>query len=132
VPQSAYAVNAGLKVSMPILDAGAAQNQADAATRQNAVYAIQETQLQKSITSDITTAWNGVQIAREKRDLAQAQADLTALQLEIVKTQFDKGTAANQDLLTAAANDANARNVLGAAGSAVQLALLQLLNVMGY
>ena len=132
VPQSAYSITAGVKVSMPILDAGTAQNQADAATRQTAVYAVQETQLQKSIASDIRTAWDNVLVVRERRDLAQAQADLTALQLQIVQAQFDNGTASNQDLLTAAANDANARSVLGTAVSAVQLALLQLLNVMGY
>jgi outer membrane protein TolC len=132
VPKNAYALSAGVKVSMPVLDAGTSKNQADAVLRQNAVYALQETQLQQSIASDIRNAWEGVDLAKEKLDLAKQQADVSALQYEIQKTELDNGTASNQDVLTASVNDANARTVVLSATSAVQLALLQLLSVMGF
>ncbi len=131
-PTSAYQLSAGVKIAMPVLDAGAARNQADAAVQQNDVYAVQEVQLQKSITSDVRNAWAGWQLAIEKLDLAKAQADVSALTLEIYKTELANGTVSNQDLLTAAVNDATAQTALLSAQSAVQLAILQLLNVMGY
>jgi len=131
-PTAAYSVSAGVKVAMPILDAGAAQSQVDAAVRQNAVYAVQQDQQQKTITAQVRSAWQGWQLAAEKLDLAKLQADAAALQLQIYKAQFASGTVANQDLLTAAVNDATAQSAVLSAGSAVQLAILQLLNVMGY
>jgi outer membrane protein len=129
---TAYSVSAGVKVAMPILDAGAAENQADAAAKQNAVYSVQEAQMQKSISNDVRNAWENCQLAAERLDLAKLQADAAALQLQILKAQFANGTASNQDLLTASVNDANAESAILAATSTEQLAVLLLLNVMGY
>jgi outer membrane protein TolC len=131
-PTTAYSLSAGVKVAMPILDAGAAQSQIDAAARQNAVYAVQQDQQQKTITAQVRSAWQGWQLALEKLDLARLQADASALQLEIFKAQFANGTVANQDLLTASVNDATAQSAVLTATSTVQLASLQLLSVMGY
>ncbi len=129
---TAYSLSAGVKVAMPILDAGAAQSQVDAAARQNAVYSFQQTQTQKNIATQVRTAWQGWQLALEKLDLAKLQADASSLQLEIYKAEFASGTVANQDLLTASVNDATAQSAVLTATSAMQLAILQLLNVMGY
>jgi multidrug efflux system outer membrane protein len=131
-PTNAYQVTAGVKVAMPILNAGAARNQADVAAQQNAVYAIQEAQLRKSITTAVRSAWALWQLAVEKLQLARDQADVAALLLEIYKTEFDNGTASNQDFLTQTVTDASAQTAVLAANSGVQLALFQLLNVMGY
>lgn len=131
-PTSAYQVTAGVKLAMPILDAGTAQNQADAAARQNAVYSVQQVQTQKSITMSVRNAWAGWQLSQERLDLAKNQAALTALQLQIYKAQFDNGTASNQDLLTASVTDANAQSAVLSATNTEHLAILQLLNAMGY
>ncbi|MCX7037729.1 MAG: TolC family protein [Spirochaetes bacterium] len=123
---------AGVRIAMPILDAGATQNQVDAFQGQSEVYALQVTQLQKNITTDIRNAWEGVQIAAEKLDLARLQAEASMLQNALVRIGFDKGTASNQDLLTATVNEASAQTALEAAKSTAQLAVLQLHSVMGY
>ncbi len=124
--------SAGVKIAMPILDAGTTQNQLVAVQRQSDLYALQVTQLQKSIATDIRNAWEGVQIAAEKLDLARLQAETSTLQSELVKVGFDRGTASSQDLLAATVNEASAQSALAAAQSATQLAVLQLQSVMGY
>ncbi len=129
---SAGVVGAAVKLAMPILDAGAAKNQADSILRQNDVYALQESQLQKNIATAIQSAWQGVQLAGEKLEVAKLSVDATELQYQLVSAQRDAGTASNQDLLTAAVNLANAENALATAQSSAELAVLQLQNVMGY
>jgi outer membrane protein len=123
--------SAAVRVSLPILDAGAAANQVAAAERQIDVYTLQEQQQVQSITLAVRNAWEAVQLANEKRDLAQLSEQVNELQYQIVKTKFDNGTASGQDLLTASVNSANARNAYQAAVSAAQLAVLQLQSVMG-
>jgi outer membrane protein len=123
--------SAGVKVSMPVLDAGAVKNQVDSILRQNDVYAAQASQLQKSIATSIRNAWEGVQLANEKLDVAMLSVEAADLQYQIVSAQRDSGTASNQDLLSSALNLANARNAGAAAQSAAQLAVLQLQNAMG-
>jgi outer membrane protein TolC len=129
---SAGVASAGVRISMPVLDSGAVKNQVDAIARQNDVYAVQETQLRKSITTAIMNAWEGVQLARERAAVDALNVDATSLQLQLVSAQRDAGTASNQDYLTAAVNLANAQNALSTARSAAQLAVLQLQNLMGY
>ena len=116
---------------MPILDAGAVKNQVDALVLQNDVYSVQESQLRKSITTAIRSAWQGVLLARERLAVARLGVEATDLQYQLVSAQRDAGTASNQDLLTAAVNLANAENALATAQSAAQLAVLQLQNLMG-
>jgi outer membrane protein len=128
---NAQVLGAAVKVSMPILDAGAVKNQVDALLRQNDVYSTQESQLQKSIATAIRSAWQGVLLTRERLEVAQLGVEATDLQYQLVSAQRDAGTASNQDLLTAAVNLANAENTLATAQSAAQLAVLQLQNVMG-
>ena len=57
---SAGVVGASVKLAMPVLDAGAVRNQVDSILRQNDVYVLQETQLQKSIATAIQNAWQAV------------------------------------------------------------------------
>jgi outer membrane protein len=120
-----------VKVSMPIIDAGAVGNQVEALTRQDQAYAIQDGQLRKSIANAVRGAWDALRIAREKVEVARLSVDAGELQLSIAAAQHDAGTASTQDLLTATVNAANAQNSLASANSAAQLAALSLLNLMG-
>jgi outer membrane protein len=123
---------AGVKVAMPILDAGAAQNLVDQSTRLDAVYQVQMAQLRKSIAADVQDAWESRELAKEKVDLAQQTAENDDLLVDVYKIQSRNGTASTQDLLTASVNAANAHTAAVQAQSAAQLATLQLLSVMGY
>jgi outer membrane protein len=125
-------INAGVRLAMPILDAGGVQNQVNAILRQSDIYIQQETQLRKSITTAIQNAWDNLALARERLDLAGLSTDTFTLQYQIVSVAHDAGTASTQDLLTASVNAATAQSALATAKSAVQLAALLLLNVMGY
>lgn len=131
---SSYAglANVGVKISMPVLDAGAAQNLADASVRLEVVYAAQMSQLQKSIAADVQDAWETVELEKEKVDLAQQTAENDDLLVDVYKIQSRNGTASTQDLLTASVNAANAHSAAVQAQAGAQLAVLQLLNVMGY
>ncbi len=124
--------NAGVRVAMPILDAGAAQNLVDQSTRLDGVYQTQAAQLQKSIAADVQDAWESRELAMEKVDLARQSAENDDLLVDVYKIQSRNGTASTQDLLTASVNAANAHTAAVQAQSAAQLATLQLLSVMGY
>jgi len=130
--KTASLVNAGMKVAMPLLDAGAEKNQEDALQRQMDGYEAQTSQLSKSISADIQDAFGLLQIQKDRLEVAGLTAENTDLQYRIVKTQYDNGTASGQDLITAAVNAANARAANEKARSDTQLAALQLLNAMGY
>ena len=124
--------NAGVKIAMPILDAGAARNLVDQGTRLDEVYQSQGAQLRKSIAADVQDAWESMELAREKADLAGQAAENDDLIVEVYKIQSRNGTASTQDLLTASVNAATAHTAAVQAQAAAQLAILQLLNVMGY
>jgi outer membrane protein TolC len=124
--------NAGVKIAMPILDAGTAQNLVDQSTRLDQVYQVQMVQLQKTITADVQDAWESMELAKEKMQLAQQTAENDDLLVDVYKIQRANGTASTQDLLTASVNAATAHALAVQAEAAAQLAVLQLLNVMGY
>jgi outer membrane protein TolC len=124
--------NAGVKIAMPVLDAGAAQNLVDQSTRLDEVYQVQMSQLEKSIAADVQDAWESMELAKEKVDLDQETAQNDDLLVEVYKIQREQGTASTQDLLTASVNAATAHSQAVQAEAAAELAVLQLLNVMGY
>ena len=117
---------------MPVLDAGAARNLADASVRLEGVYAAQMSQLQKSIAADVQDAWETMELEKERVDLAQQTAENDDLLVDVYKIQSRNGTASTQDLLTASVNAANAHSAAVQAQAGAQLAVLQLLSVMGY
>lgn len=125
-------VNAGVKIAMPVLDSGAAQNLIDASTRLDGVYQVQMMQLQKSIAADVQDAWETMELQKEKVELAQETAENDDLLVDVYKIESRNGTASTQDLLTASVNAANAHSAFVQAQASAQLAVLQLLNVMGY
>ena len=130
--QSAWLANAGVKVAMPILDAGAAKNLVDAALKQDEIYALQARQLQKSIAATIQNDWEAIQIQNERVEVARLTAENDDLLVEVYRIQNQNGTASTQDLLTASVNAASARTSYVQAQSNAQLAVLQLLSDMGY
>jgi len=129
---SAWLVNAGVKVAMPILDAGAVKYLVDAALKQDEIYALQERQLQKSIAATIQNDWEAVQIQNERVEVARLTAENDDLLVEVYRIQNQNGTASTQDLLTASVNAASAHTAYVQAQSNAQLAVLQLLSDMGY
>ena len=124
--------NAGVKIAMPILDAGTAQNLVDQSTQLDQVYSVQFSQQQKSIAADVQDAWESMELANEKAELANEAAQNDDLLVDVYKIQSANGTASTQDLLTASVNAASAHSAAVQAQAAAQLAVLQLLSVMGY
>jgi outer membrane protein len=129
---SAWYANVGMKISLPILDAGAVRNLVDATLQQDQAYAIQEAQLQKSIAAAIQNDWESVQLANDRVEIARLTAENDDQIVEVYKIQRQSGTASTQDLLTASVNAANAHTAYVQAQSTAQLAVLQLLSDMGY
>ena len=128
----AWLVNAGVKVTLPILDAGAAQHLIDAAAKQDQILSLQERQLQKSIAAAIQNDWETVQILNERVEVARMAAENDDLLVEVYRIQNQNGAASTQDLLTASVNAAGARTAYVQAKSNAQLAVLQMLSDMGY
>jgi outer membrane protein TolC len=122
----------GVKVGLPILDAGAADHQLDANRLQNEVYAAQDRQVRASIGTDVEEAFNLLQIQLQRLQVARLNAEKLDLQFKMKKTSAQFGTATNQDLLDASVNAGNAQAALVAAQRNAQLAVLQLRNAMGY
>ncbi len=130
--KSAWLLNAGVKVAMPILDAGAARNLVDAAVKQDQVFSVQERQLQQNIAAAIQSDWENMQILNERAEVARLAAENDDLLVEVYRIQNQNGAASTQDLLTASVNAASAHTAYVQAQSNAQLAVLQLLSDMGY
>jgi len=128
---SAEAMSLGVKVTMPVLDSGSAEYQAETTRYQKEVYDLQSDQYRRSITLGIENAFQMVQLQKDKYELAKSSADNSEAQYELYKVQRQFGTATNQDVLTAAVNMVNARTASYAARNSLDLAVLQLLNAMG-
>ena len=130
--KSAWLVNAGVKVAMPILDAGAAKNLVDAAQKQDEIFQVQERQLQKSIAATIQNDWETIQILNERVEVARLTAENDDMLVDVYRIQNQNGAASTQDLLTASVNAATAHTAYVQAQSNAQLAVLQLVSDMGY
>jgi outer membrane protein TolC len=122
----------GLKVALPLLDAGAADHQIEANRIQNEVYGVQQEQLRARIATDVEEAWELVQVSLQRLQVARLGAEKFELKFSLKKTEAQYGTAKNQDLLDASIDLANARSAVVRAQRDAQLAVLQLRNAMGY
>jgi outer membrane protein len=130
-PGTAGSASLGLKLSLPILDSGAAKDQSAAAEAQLAVYRAQAALLADAIAADVRDAYWSATILMDRIGLAKQVQQMNDNQLELVKTQFQFGTATNQDLLTAQVNSANAGAAYLAAKGAYLLQELTLETAMG-
>ena len=122
----------GVKVGLPILDAGAAGHQLEANRLQNEVYTAQESQLRSSIATDVEEAFNLMQVQLQRLQVAKLNVEKLDMQFMLKKTAAQFGTATNQDLLDASVNAGNAQTAVVMAQRNAQLAVLQLRNAMGY
>jgi outer membrane protein TolC len=122
----------GVKIGMPILDAGAADHQLKANREQTEVYGLQEDQLRASIATDVEEAYEIVQVSLQRVQVARLNAEKFDLKFKLRKTEAQYGTATNQDLLDASIDSANAQSELVNAQRNAQLAVLQLRSAMGY
>lgn len=130
-PGTAGSASLGLRLSLPLLDAGAADAQVSAAVAQIDLYKTQGSQLDKGIAADIRDAYWSATILKDRIVLAKQVSDLNEDQLALVKAQFQFGTATGQDLLTAQVNAANAAAAYLAAKGAYLLQELALETAMG-
>ena len=122
----------GLKLGMPILDAGAAAHQLEANRVQNETYGIQEDQLRANIATDVEEAYEMVQVSLQRLQLARLTAENSDLKFKLKQTEAQYAAATNQDLMDASVDSANAQSALVLAQRDAQLAILQLRNAMGY
>jgi outer membrane protein TolC len=128
---AASSATVGLKIAMPILDAGSARGQVNAAAAQLGVYDAQIAQLQKSIAADIRDAFESVQIQADRVDLAKQNMDLFDARFEVAKAQNASGTMSNQDLFSASVDAANADVSYANAQNTYLLSVVQLQTAMG-
>jgi outer membrane protein TolC len=130
-PVNTDSANLGLRIALPILDAGAAKAQVDAAAASIGIYQTQASQLAKSIAADIRDAyWTGT-IMAQRVELAKRSWDLGESKLALVRAQNQYGTATNQDLLGATVDAANAEAAFLKSRSDYLLAALALQAAMG-
>ena len=129
--KSAALGEVGLGIGLPLVDSGLAARRKEEKQKQDELYGLQEAQLRRDITADITDAYGQVGLQLERLELARLSADNLDLLLEVAQTENRFGTTTNQDLLTAAVNAANGRNALVKARIDAQLALLALRSAMG-
>ncbi|MGA2974950.1 MAG: TolC family protein [Spirochaetia bacterium] len=122
----------GLKIGLPIYDAGDLAHQIEADVLQNDVYALQSAQLRETIATDIQEAYEMVQIQMGKLEVARLSVEKFDLQFKLVQTKLEHGTATNQDVLNASVDSANAQSEMSKAQRDAQLAVLQLQSLMGY
>jgi outer membrane protein len=127
----AAALSAGVKIALPVLDAGAARDQQDAASRQIALYDVQASQLAFGIAADIRDAYDNALILKERIDLAKSNMEALDALFVVIKTQNQYGTATTQDVLTASVNAANAEVAYQTARNAYLLGVLALETDMG-
>ncbi len=122
----------GAKLSLPVLDAGAAAHQFKTNAIQSEEYGIQEEQLRAKIATDVEEAFDLAQIQLQRLETAKLAAERSELKFKLRKTEVAFGTVKNQDLLDASVEYANARSAVTGAERNAQLAVLQLRELMGH
>jgi outer membrane protein TolC len=122
---------AGVDIGLPLVDSGLAAKRRVEKERQGELYALQDRQLRRNITEDITNAYGQVGLQLERLALARQSAENLDLVLEQAKVQNSFGTLNNQDLLTASVNAANGHMAVVQARINALLAVLTLRAAMG-
>jgi outer membrane protein TolC len=130
-PTIENALSLGAKVSLPILDSGAAASQAKTSEDLASLNDSKAAQLRKNIASDIRDLYETAQLQAEKVELAKQTADLDEALFELTKAQNQYGTATTQDVLTASVTAATADENYETARSSYLTAELSLETAMG-
>jgi outer membrane protein TolC len=130
-PTIENALSLGAKVSLPILDSGAAASQAKTSEALASLNDSKAAQLRKNIASDIRDFYETAQLQAEKVELAKQTADLDEALFELTKAQNQYGTATTQDVLTASVTAATADESYETARSSYLSSELSLETAMG-
>ena len=128
----AKTLGAGVSIALPVYDAGSAKYQEETNLYQRETYDLQEDQYKRSIALDVETSYEAVEIQKERLELAKLTSENARAQYELKIIQRQYGTATNQDVLTASVTAVNAENDYAKARNDLELAILQLQNVMGF
>ncbi|HUZ18122.1 MAG TPA: TolC family protein, partial [Spirochaetia bacterium] len=123
--------NAGVSVSLPILDGGLAAAQVSQAQSALDQLSVQEAQQKQNITIGVRGAYFSVTDAGNRLALAQQNVDQAQKQYELEKIKFTAGLASNLDVLTAFVTLTNAQVAEEAANTTLSLAVLNLQQAMG-
>ena len=129
---NAATASVGVKIGLPLYDAGSLASLVAADVLQDDVYAIQAAQLRETIATDIQEAYELVQIQVGRLEVAKLSVDKYDMQFALVQARLEHGTATNQDVLNASVDLANAESAVSKAQRDAQLAVLQLQSLMGY
>lgn len=130
-PGNAGSANLGFKLTLPLLDAGAAKAQVASVVALLDGYDAQEAQLAKKIAADIRDYYWSATILSDRIGLAKMNQELNDNKLALAKTQFQFGTMTTQDLLSAQADAAKAASDYLAAKAAYLVQELDLETAMG-
>lgn len=123
--------NAGLQVSMPILDAGSTDAAVRLARLSNRSLVLQKQQLMATITTSVKSALYSLRDLLARADLAKASLDLAKSQYDLAQMQFESGVDSNLDVLTASVALTTAQVSAAKARSDAQLGILALQNALG-
>lgn len=128
---SAQSLFAGLKISLPLIDSGAAMEQVRNVEQQLATLRFQQQSARLGAAADIRDAYESLSLQLEQLAVAKETADWYDMKLAVVRSQVEHGTANNQDLLTAATDAATYQTAYLTARNNSLAAAAQLQSVMG-
>jgi multidrug efflux system outer membrane protein len=123
--------NAGLSVSMPIVDSGAIGASLSQAQLQRDTLTVQQAQLTAKIATSVKDALYTLRDLLARVDLARASSELAQSQYDLTKLQFDNGVSSNLDVLAASVALTTAQVNENKARSDSQLGALALQNAIG-
>lgn len=123
--------NAGVTVSVPILDSGLVSAQIAQARDRLLQLGIQEAQAKQNITIDVRRSLFAVKDASVRLSLAKERVKQAQDEYELQKTEFGAGLSSNLDVINASVTLANAQVALETARTKLNLAILNLHKAMG-
>ncbi|HUX12409.1 MAG TPA: TolC family protein [Spirochaetia bacterium] len=123
--------NAGVQVTVPIVDSGTAAAQVQQAKLQQRSTDIQIAQLKQTIAQTVQTDYDSVRSLSARVNLAQQNLSVSQRQYQLTEIQFRQGTKSQLDVLTAAVTSSTAETALQKAKTQLQLAIIKLANDLG-
>ncbi len=123
--------NAGVQVTVPIVDSGTNAAQVAQAKLQQQSTDIEIEQLKQTIAQTVQTDYNSVRSLDARVNLAQQNLSVAQRQYQLTEIQFRQGTKSQLDVLTAAVTLSTSETALQKAKTQLQLAIIKLANDLG-
>ncbi len=123
--------NAGVTVSVPLLDSGQVSAQVAQANDTLSQLGVQEAQAKQTITIDVRKSLFAVKDASVRLELAKESVKQAQGEYNLQKTKFTAGLSSNLDVIKASVTLANAQVSLETARTNLNLAILNLEQAMG-